>query len=154
MGKTTAVHKLQNTLWERSTTTRIHRGNDLLFSSSPHAAVTVEATTSHTHSLSLTMSLYTRAIHLLLTKVQQLTINYVLSVCPKSYLYRYDFRVIYTCVPSNLSDGSKPGLRSSGSPYLSIRRDLFPNTTHPTSTFVEAFTQTNTVQHPISTCSN
>ena len=96
--KTTAVHKLQNTLWERTTTTRIHRGNDLLSSSSPHAKVTVEAKTSHSLSLSLTLSLYTRAIQLLLQKCST-TYNNVL--CPKSYLYIYDFRVIYTCVPSN-----------------------------------------------------
>ena len=120
MGKTRAVHKLQNTLWERNTTTRIHRGNDLLSSSSPHAAVTVEATTSL--SLSLSVSIHTRY-----TITYKKRINNVL--CPKSYLYIYDFRVIYTCVPSNRSDGSEPGLRSSGSPYLSIRRDLFSQ--HP-----------------------
>ena len=28
-------------------------------------------------------------------------------LCPKSYLYIYDFRVIYMCVPTNRSDGSE-----------------------------------------------
>ena len=77
-------------------------------------------------SLSLVLSLYTRAIQLLTTRVQQPKIN-TNVLCPKSYLYIYDFRVIYTCVPSNRSDGSEPGLGSSGYPYLLIRRDLFPN---------------------------
>ena len=40
---------------ERNTTRRIHIGNDLLSSSSPHATVVVEAMTSHT--LTLTLSL-------------------------------------------------------------------------------------------------
>ena len=34
---------------------------------------------------------------------------------------------IYIWVPSNRSSGLPPGLRSSGSPWLPIRRDLFPN---------------------------
>ena len=123
MGKTTAVHKLQNTLWERSTTTRIHRGNGLLSSSSPHAVVTIEATTSHTHSLSLSRCLCTHALYNLLT-TKTTTLHNVL--CPKSYLYIYDFWVIYTCVPSNQSDGSEPGLRSSGSPKLPSGGTCFP----------------------------
>ena len=93
--------------------------------SSPHAAVTVEATTSL--SLSLTLS-HVVSIHTRYTTTSYKSVatkkNYNV-LCPKSYLYIYDFRVFYTCVPSNWSDGSEPGLRSSGSPYLSIRRDLF-----------------------------
>ena len=101
---------------ERGTTTRIQRGNNLLSSSSPHATFTVQATTSHSLTLSLSLSLTrclcTHALYNYFRKVQQ----HILSVCPKSYLYIYDFRVIYTYVPSNWRDGSKPGLRSSGSP--------------------------------------
>ena len=68
---------------------------------------------SHTH----TLYLCTRAIQLTLQNVTITT--YIISVCPKSYLYIYDFRVIYTCVPSNRSI-----IRFS---LTSIRRDLFPN---------------------------
>ena len=97
------------------------KGNDLLHPlSSPHAAVTMEATTSL--SLSLSFSLHT--LYNYFTKVIQ---QHFKVLCPKSYLYIYDFRVIYICVPTNRSDGSEPDLGSSSSPYLSIRRDLFPN---------------------------
>ena len=126
MGKTTAVHKLQNTLWERSTTTRIHRGNDLLSSSSPHAAVTVEATTSHTHTLFLSLSL-SRCLctHALYNYIQQ-KCSTTQNVCPKSYLYIYDFRVIYINVHSNRSDRSEPVLGSAGSLYLPSGGTCFP----------------------------
>ena len=105
-----------------------------------------EATTSCTRScqwrqrpLSLSLSLchYTHALYNYLQKCNNKNMQ---NVCPKSYLYIYDFRVIYTygpkgltgtylhiCVPSNRSDGSPLGLRSPGSPKLPIRRDLFPN---------------------------
>ena len=120
--KTTTVHKLQNTLWERSTTTRIHRGNDLLSSSLPHAAVTVEATTSHSLSVSI-HTLYTTNLQKCSTTLQ--------NVCPKSYLYIYDFRVIYTCVPFQSIGSNQSGRISTGSSVIrftpSIRRDLFPN---------------------------
>ena len=74
-------------------------------------------------SLSLTLSLHTRYT----TNFTKCNNNHTQNVCPKSYLYIYDFRVIYISVPSNRSDGSEPDLGSFGSPYLSIRRDLFPN---------------------------
>ena len=84
-------------------------GNDL--------SVSLSLSLSHCHSL------YSYALYTNLQKCN----NNNLYVFPKSYLYIYDFRVIYTCVPSNRSDGSEPGLGSSGSPYLLIRRYLFPN---------------------------
>ena len=58
-----------------------------------HMAITMEAMNSL--SLSLTMSLYTRAIQLLTTKNATTT----LYVCPKSYLYTYDFRAFYAYGP-------------------------------------------------------
>ena len=129
MGKTTAVHKLQNTLWERGTTTRIHRGNDLLSSSSPHAAVTIEATTSHSLFLSHTLYTPSRCLCTLTYKGVQLTTNN--SVSPKSYLYIYDFRVIYICVPSNRSGRIGTGSSVFRFSLTSIRRDLFPNKYSP-----------------------
>ena len=87
------------------------------------------------NSLSLSLSLYT---HIITTYKKG--VLHILYVCPESYLYIYDFRSYlhiwpqgahkntFTYVsPSNRSGGSPPGLRSSGSPKLPIRRDLFPN---------------------------
>ena len=72
-------------------------------SSSPHAAVTMEAATS----LSLFLSVSLHALYNYFTKVQQRHI-----LCPKSYLYIYDFQVIYISVLPNRSDGSEPGHRN------------------------------------------
>ena len=64
VGKTTAAHRLQKIpLYVRDTMSRKHRGNDLLSSSSPHAAVV----TLWRHNLSLTLSLsLSRFVQLLL----------------------------------------------------------------------------------------
>ena len=67
-----------------------------------------DLTHTHTHSLSLTLSLCTRTIQLLYKSVTTTT----KSVCPKSYLYIYNFRVIYISVLPNRSDGSEPGHRN------------------------------------------
>ena len=93
--------------------------------SSPHAAVTVEATTSLSlsHTLSLTRSLYTRYTT---SSYKSATTNSNV-LCPKSYLYIYDFRVIYTCVPSNRSGRIGTGSSVIRFSLSSIRRDLFPN---------------------------
>ena len=126
VGKTTIVHKLQkSTIREEYNNEDTQRqrplilffatrggyigGNNLSSSSSPHAAVTVEATTSHTHSLSLSRSIHTHYT----TNFTKCNNN---ILCPRSYLYIYDFRVIYMSVLSNQSVGSEPGLRSSSSP--------------------------------------
>ena len=61
------------------------RGNDLSFS--------LSLTLSHV------VSVHTRYTTTHFTKVQQLLYIYPLKVSPKLYLYIYDFRVIYTCVP-------------------------------------------------------
>ena len=99
-------------------------------SSSPHVVVTVEATTSHTLSLSLSLSLC-HCTHALYNYIQKCNNNIISILFPKSYLYIYDFRVIYTCVPSNQSDGSEPSLRLSGSPYLPSGGTCFPSTRVP-----------------------
>ena len=80
----------------------------------PHTAVTVEATTSLSLSLSLShaISIHTRYT----TNFTNATTYSNNTLCPKSYLYIYDFRVIYISVLPNRSDGSELGLRSSGSP--------------------------------------
>ena len=127
VGKTTAVHKLQNTLRERNTTARIHRGNELLSSPSPHAAVTVEATTSHTHTLSLTLSFLHTRYTTTYNNMFNIIIIIVESMCPKSYLYIYDFRHIYICVLPNRSQSIGTGSWISRFSVSSIRRDMFPN---------------------------
>ena len=66
-----------------------------------------EATTSS--SLSLSHSLYTTNFTTCNNN------NNIKSVCPKSYIYMYDFRVIYTNVHTNRSDRSEPVLGSAGS---------------------------------------
>ena len=119
----------------------IHRGNYLLH---PFLATRQlqwrQRPLSLSHSLTLTLSLYTHARQLLTTKMQQQHFMFALSHiythmtfglfahmaprCPQEH--------IYICVPSNRLGGTSPGLRSSGSPKLPIRRDLFPNTIyHP-----------------------
>ena len=121
VGKTTAVHKLQNTLWERSTTMRgTQRQRPLVLFFATRGGY--NGGNYLTHTLSFTLSLYTRAIQLTFTKYQQHNEN----VCPKSYLYIYDFRVIYISVLPNRSDGSEPGLLPSGSPKLPSGGTCFP----------------------------
>ena len=112
--KTTAVHKLQNTLWERNTTTRIHRGNDLLSSSSPHAAATVEATTSHSLSLSHVVSVHTRYTQTY-KSVQQLlsTTNLFFAL---SHIYTYMTFGLFTHV--SLPIGRTDRNRVFGLPVL------------------------------------
>ena len=64
-----------------------------------HTAVTMEATTSFSLSLSLSLSItihsYTHAVQL---TIMFHTLSKVSCVCPKSYLYTYDFRVEYQCI--------------------------------------------------------
>ena len=100
--------------YESKVTTR--RGTEATTSlspSSPHAAVTVEATTSLSLSLthSLTLSLYTHAIQQLYKSVQ------LYHFFALSYIYTYmTFRLFkHVSLPIG-RDGSVPGLRSSGSP--------------------------------------
>ena len=59
-----------------------------------HTAVTLEATTSLSHSLSITI--HSCALYTYNYKVFN---NNHFALCPKSYLYTYDFRAIYTYGP-------------------------------------------------------
>ena len=78
-----------------------------------------EATTSF--SLSVSHALYNYSL-------QNINNNNIIfeNVCPKSYLYIYDFRVIYTNVHTNRSDRSEPVLGSAGSLYLPSGGTCFP----------------------------
>ena len=61
----------------------------------------MEATTSLSLSISYTLSLYTVTLYThTTTKMFNNIINYF---CPKSYLYTYDFRAIYTYGPKGLT---------------------------------------------------
>ena len=107
----TMMRRLQR--WE-------HKGNDLLHPlSSPHAAVTTRRQLPLSLSLSLSHALYNCTLQ---------NINNLLykSVCPKSYLYIYDFRTIYTNVHTNRSDRSEPVLGLAGSLYLPSGGTSFP----------------------------
>ena len=95
-GKTTAVHKLQNILWRGVQ----QRGYTEATTSCPllrHTRWLQLRQRPHTHTLSLSRCLYTHALYNYFTKVQQLLYTHTLKVSPKSYLYIYDFWVIYTC---------------------------------------------------------
>ena len=124
MGKTTTAHGLQNTLSERNTKLRKHRGNDLLSSSfATRSGYNEEATTSF--FLSLSQHSVTRSVQLTLQP------HIIQSMCPKSYLYTYDFRAIYINVHSDRSDRSGPVLGWAGSLFLPYGGICFP-TRHTT----------------------
>ena len=114
--KYTMMRRIQR--WE-------HKGNDLLHPlPSPHATVTQGGNylfLTCSHSLSLSLTLYTTNF----TTCNNNTHTYE-SVCPKSYLDIYDFRVIYTNVHTNRSDRSEPVLGSTGSLYLPSGGTCFP----------------------------
>ena len=78
-------------------------------------------------SLSLSLSISARARYTTtLQMYQQLTLHiHAENVCPKSYLYIYDFWVIYTNVNTNRSDRSVPVLGSAGSLCLPSRGTCF-----------------------------
>ena len=99
MGKTTAAHRLQKKHYERNTTMGKTQRQRPLAPLLCHTAVTVEATTSLSLSLthSLTHSIQLHAIQLYSTTLN--VFNYINALCPKSYLYTYDFRAIYTYGP-------------------------------------------------------
>ena len=107
------------TMGEKITTVKAQGQRPLALLSSPHAAVTMEATTSLSLSLSpsLTLSLCTRAIQLLYKSVQQQQLFFALS-----HIYTYMTFGLFTHVsPSNRSSPidrvrSVPDLQSSGSP--------------------------------------
>ena len=125
MGKTTATPRLQNTLWKRRLQQWKHKGNDLLHFSLRHTRRLQwrQLPLSLSLSLSHALSLHTRYT----TNFRKCN-NNILSVCPKSYLYIYDFWVICTCVPSNRSGRIGTGSSVIRFSLTSIRRDLFSNT--------------------------
>ena len=81
---------------------------------------TVEATTSLSLSLSLSHTLCTTFYKVILTTTYQ-------SMCPKSYLYIYDFSTYLHFCPSNRSEPMGTGSVMSRFSASSIRRDMFPN---------------------------
>ena len=96
---------------------RIHYDEEITNDGSTRATTSCTPSLRHTRRLQqggnylfLSLSL-TRSIQPLFTKYQQPYEN----VCPKSYLFIYDFRVIYTNVHTNRSDRSEPVLGSAGS---------------------------------------
>ena len=111
---------VEYTIWEEYKVERKHRGNDLLSSSSPHAAA-VTRWRQRPLSLSLCISLL-HALYNSSTNMWQRS----KSMCPKSYLYIYDFWAIYTNVLTNRLDWSGPVLRSAGSLYLPSGGTCFP----------------------------
>ena len=123
VGKTTTAHRLQNTLYVRGIQSqRKQRGNNLLSSSSPHAGggYRMEATTSLSLSLSVSLA---RSVQLTFSTISY---NHTRNVCPKSYLYIYDFRVFYINVHSNRLDRSGPVLSTAGSLHLPSGGTCFP----------------------------
>ena len=71
----------------------------------------------------LSLSLY---VHTLCNYLYKITTTQ--SMCPKSYLYIYDFRDIYIYVHTNRSYRSEPDLGSAGSLYLPSGGTCFPTT--------------------------
>ena len=88
-------------------------------------------------SLSASLSLTHALLHALynsLYKYVTTTTSYTYSMCPKSYLYIYDFRAIYINVHSNRLDRSGPVLSSAGSLHLPSGGTCFP--TEPRGQFL------------------
>ena len=87
----------RKSLWEEDTESwRSTEATTSCLLPSPHGGYN-EATTSLSLSHALSVHSYTRYAHTT-TNVQQ-----QLYVCPKSYLYTYDFRAIYTYGPKGLT---------------------------------------------------
>ena len=112
--------------YQRNTTIGEHRGNDLFSPSSPHNGYN-EATTSFTLSLSLSLS-RCHCVHALY--------NYLQQKCNNNFTFAQSH--MYTHMTFGLFTHMAPrgpqsvgliitSLRSSDSPKLPIRRDLFPN---------------------------
>ena len=129
VGKTTAAHGLQNTLW---------RGdyNDGAQGQRPLALSFFATRGGYTRrqlplSLSLSLSLSLTHTHTLYTTnfIQQQHSSTHLKVCALSPIYTYmTFRHIYICVLLNRSRPIGTGSCISRFSVSSIRRDMFPNT--------------------------
>ena len=93
-------------------------------SSSPHAAAVTRWRQLPLSPLSLSLSLsLSSSIHLTLHMCNN---NYK-DMCPKSYLYIYDFSAYLHLCPSNRSEPIGAGSVMSRFSASSIRRDMFPN---------------------------
>ena len=103
---------------------RKQRGNNLLSSSSPHAAA-VTRWRQRPLSLSLSVSL-ARSVQLTLQQ-QPTLLHHSKSMCPKSYIYIYDFSAYLHICPSNWSKPIGTGSGINRFSVSSIRRDMFPN---------------------------
>ena len=106
----------RNTLWGRYRKLKKHRGNDLTLLPSPHGGYN-EATTSV--SLSLSLSLCTRAIQLLTknaTTTKMFALSHIYTYMTFGLFIHMAPRGSREHIPSNRSDGSTSDPRSSGSP--------------------------------------
>ena len=81
--------------YERNTTMGKHRGNDLL-----HPFFATRRLQWRQRPLSLSLSV---TIHSYTHTIQLIMFNNINCFCPKSYLYTYDFRAIYTYGPKGLT---------------------------------------------------
>ena len=91
MGKTTGVLKLQLSLWTGMYTGEATRQQPWAHCLRHRRRQYTEATTSSSLSLSLSLS----AALFTLSKKNRKWATHSKTVCPKSYLYTYDFRAIY-----------------------------------------------------------
>ena len=105
--KTTAAHRLQKYTMREDYSNGSTRATTSCTPCLRHTWRLQWRQLSLSHTLSHAVSIHTRCT----------TTNYLTThiLCPKSYLYIYDFRVIYMFVLSNWSDRSVPVLGSTGS---------------------------------------
>ena len=121
VGKTTAAHRLLNTLWWGDYKRWEHRGNDLLWLLFLRHTRRLQRGGNY---LSLSLS---RSVQLLFTRITTTFNINIESMCPKSYLYIYDFSAYLHMCPSNQSEPIGTGSWISRFSVSSIRRDMFPN---------------------------
>ena len=93
---------------------RKHRGNNLLSSSSPHAAAVTQWRQTTSLSLYLSHALYTSLYNVILITTHK-------DMCPKSYLYISDFSAYLRLYPSNRSEPIGAGSVMSRFSATSIR---------------------------------
>ena len=98
-----------------------HKGNNLLPPSTPRAAA---VTKMKGNDLSLSLYIYISCT--LCTTIFTTTTTHE-NMCPKSYLYIYDFSAYLHLCPSTQSEPIGAGFAMSRFSASSIRRDMFPN---------------------------
>ena len=124
-------------MWEKprqSTNCRIHYMWEEYNNGSARATTSSTSPWRHTRrlqdggnylSLSLSLSLHTRY-----TTTLQICDNNYNILCPKSYLYLYDFSAYLHMCPSNRSEPIGAGSEINWFSVSSIRRDMLPNMTY------------------------